>query len=247
MNRHVCLLLAALAIPSVPAAQIPEKFENLQVLPRDIPRPQLVQRMREFSLALDVRCEYCHVGGDPVTLEGMMFSSDERPAKAKARAMMRMVDQLNNTFLPALPARAEPRIQIECATCHRGLALPKTLQTTLFEVIAKDGAAAGVARYRELRSQPMTLGRYNFGEREISGLARRLIEAGKVDAAIAMLEVNGEFNPKSAEIDFQIGELHRTRGDRDQAIARYKAALAKASDHAGAKRRLAELEGKSPP
>ena len=105
-----------------------------------------------------------------------------------------------------------------CATCHRGLPLPKSLQTTLLEVIEKDGIPAAVARYRSFARTRWSSGRYNFDEWEINELARRLFEAKKTDAAIAMLELNGEFNPKSAAIDFFIGEIHRQRGERDLAI-----------------------------
>ena len=59
-----------------------------------------------------------------------------------------------------------------------------------------------------------------------------------------MLELNGEFNPKSAEIDIMIGELHRERGERDKAIARYRAALVKSPENRMAKQRLEELEKK---
>jgi lipopolysaccharide biosynthesis regulator YciM len=53
--------------------------------------------------------------------------------------------------------------------------------------------------------------------------------------------MNCEFYPKSADIDFMLGELHRGRDERDQAIQRYRAALDKAPEHAGAKRWLSEL------
>ena len=69
-----------------------------------------------------------------------------------------------------------------------------------------------------------------------------MTEAGNAAAAIAMLELNAEFNPESAAIDFMLGELHRDRGERDKAIARYRAALAKAPQHPMAKQRLSELE-----
>jgi tetratricopeptide (TPR) repeat protein len=201
--------------------------------------------MREFSFALNVRCQYCHAGGDGVSFQGVSFASDEKPAKVKARAMLRMVDQLNGTILPALSARATPRVEVDCATCHHGLALPKSLQTTLYEVIETEGIPAAVARYRSLRQDTMTFGRYNFGEWEMNELARRLAEAGKADAAIAMLELNGQFYPASAEIDFQLGELYRGRGDRDKAIARYRALLVKMPDNGVAKQRLEELEKKN--
>jgi hypothetical protein len=241
MHRLAIAIAVTLACAPSLAAQAPWKGENLQYFPKDITRPELIQRMREFSFALDVRCQYCHAGGDGVSLDGVVFASDEKPAKVKARAMLRMVDQLNNTMLAQLPARAEPRVAVGCVTCHHGLALPKSLQTTLLEIVSKDGAAAAIAKYRQLRQDTMVAGKYNFGEWEINELARRLTEAGNTDAAIAILEMNGEFYPRSADIDFTIGELHRSRGERDKAVARYRSALEKAPQHQAAKRWLSEL------
>jgi hypothetical protein len=246
MHRTLLTVALLLATVSGSAQTLTTQWrgENLQVLPKDISRERLTQRMREFSFALNVRCQYCHAGGDGVSFDGVNFASDEKPAKVKARAMLKMVEQLNTVTLPQLSARAEPRVEVDCATCHRGLVLPKSLQTTLFEVIASDGVPAAIARYRTLRETTLVSGRYNFGEWEMNELARRLSEAGKTDAAIAMLELNGEFNPNSAEIDFLIGELHRERGERDRAIARYRAVLGKAPKHQGAIRRLEELDKK---
>jgi tetratricopeptide (TPR) repeat protein len=241
------LVLACVVVAAAPSraqsAQPPWKAENLQYFPKDISREQLIQRMREFSFALGVRCQYCHAGGNGISFEGVSFQSDEKPAKATARAMLRMVEQLNTATLAQLPSRAQPRVVVDCATCHRGVSLPKSLQTTLFEIVEARGAPAAVAKYRELRNDAL-LGRYNFGEWEINELARRLAEAGKSEAAIAILEMNGEFYPKSAEIDVMIGELHRRAGDRDKAIQRYRAALAKSPDNGMAKQRLEELERK---
>jgi lipopolysaccharide biosynthesis regulator YciM len=124
------------------------------------------------------------------------------------------------------------------------LPLPKTLQTTLFEIVARDGAQAAVARYRQLRRDDTLSGRYNFGEWEINELARRLKEGGQDEAAIALMEMNGEFYPKSASIDWDLGELHRLRGDTARALARYRAALEKAPQMEQARRRIEELEKK---
>ena len=246
MLRLVTLLMLALAMPEAPAQPQPPPFvaKNLQYFPKDIPRDQLVQRMREFSFALGVRCQYCHVDDPKQPMNFALFALDDKPAKVKARGMLRMVDQLNTSMLPALPSRAEPRVVMECATCHRGLPLPKTLQTTLLEIVNKDGAAAAVARYRDLRTNQTLTGRYNFGEWEVNELARRLREAGKLDEAIAILEMNGEFYPKSADIDFGIGELYLQKGDKEKAAARYRIVLEKAPNHQGAKTRLEDLTKK---
>jgi tetratricopeptide (TPR) repeat protein len=235
---------ALLGLATAAAAQPPQPLENLQYFPKDIARDRLVQRMREFSFALGVRCQHCHSGGDGISFDGVDFSSDAKPAKVTARAMLRMLDQLNGPMLGALPSRAEPRVAVDCATCHRGLPLPKTLQTTLFEIVARDGAQAAVARYRQLRRDDTLSGRYNFGEWEINELARRLKEGGQDEAAIALMEMNGEFYPKSASIDWDLGELHRLRGDTARALARYRAALEKAPQMEQARRRIEELEKK---
>lgn len=241
MRIPLILIALASALNGAAVAQPAWRGENLQYFRKDIPRDELVQRMREFSFALGVRCQYCHVGGDGVSFDGVVFASDEKPVKVKARAMLRMVEQLNTTALAQIPSRAEPRVVVECATCHRGLALPKSLRTTLLEVVKRDGPAAAAARYRELRRDLMTTGQYNFGEWEMNELARMLAFSGDTASAIAMLELNAEFYPKSAGIDFQIGELHLLRGEREAARRRYNAVLQKAPAHPGAQKRIAEL------
>jgi hypothetical protein len=238
-----CLTVMAVVIAATRAdAQIPEKFENLQVFPRDVPRTELVQRMREFSFALGVRCEHCH--NEPSEGVANRYASDAKPPKTQARAMLRLVASINGTLLAQLPSRATPAVKVECVTCHRGLPLPKTLQTTLFEIATTDGGAAAAARYRDLRKTQFGTGRYNFGEWETNELARRLDESGHTDAAMTMLHTNAEFYPQSADIDVLQGELHLKRGEKDVALARFRAALAKAPDHPRAKQRLQELETK---
>jgi hypothetical protein len=236
------LMTSAVVQPQ--GASPPWKGKNLKYFPADITREVLIQRMREFSFALDVRCQHCHAGGDGISFDGVDFSSDEKPAKNKARAMLRLTEQVNKTLLPAVPFRAEPAVSVDCVTCHHGLKLPKSLQTTLFEIVNKDGAAAAVARYRELRSSDTLSGRYSFDEWEINELARRLADAGKAADAIAILEMNGEFYPKSPAIDFQIAELLLARGEKDRALARYRITLQKAPEHQRAKARIEELEKK---
>lgn len=238
----VVFAFLALFVTSKPAAaQIPTTFQNLQHFPRDITREDLVQRMREFSFALGVRCQYCHAGGDGISFDGVKFESDEKVTKQKARYMLKMVGELNDKMLTAVPSRALPTVRISCATCHRGSALPRTLEDELARIIAAEGVPAAVAKYRELRRDTMHLGRYNFGEWSMNELGDRLAREGNVDGAIAMFQLNAEFYPKSAEIDLRLGELFVTKGDKERAIASFKAALEKQPNNPRAKQRLEEL------
>jgi len=225
------------------AQQPPWEPKNLRYFPKDITREALVQRMREFSFALNVRCQYCHAGGDGISFDGVDFASDDKAAKVKARAMLRMMDAINTTLLADVPSRAEPRVAVDCVTCHHGLALPKSLQTTLFEIVQKDGIPAAVARYKELRADTVT-GRYNFDQWETMELARRLVEAKNTPAAIAILTLTGEYYPKAATVDVALGEAYVLRGEKDAALASFRRALEKQPDNARAKARIAELEKK---
>ena len=236
-------LVAALVPPrSRAGAQMPEKFENLQYFPKDIPRDTLVNIMRGFSFALGVRCQYCHTGGDGVSFQGVDFKSDEKLAKRRARYMLRMRDTINTRLLPGLPERSAPGLAVECVTCHRGLARPFTLAGALERTIDRQGIDSAVAQYRRLRTpEMMTLGKWDFGEWSMNELARTLTERGKTAEAIAMLELNQEFYPQSPSIDMMIAELHRQRGEKEKAIARYRMVLQKAPNNPQARQRLTEL------
>ncbi len=227
-------------------AQIPERFQNLQVLPTGIARDSLVQIMRGFSFALGVRCQYCHSGGDGVSFAGVVFDSDEKPAKRKARFMLRMVDSLNRVVLAALPGRSDPPVTMQCVTCHRGLPRPTTLQAVLMKTIEASGVDSAIRQYRGLRERTALNGYYDFTEWRINELARDLVMAGKVPEAIAILEMNAEFNPRSVTIPFEIGELHRQRGEKDKAIAAFQRVLQIQPDNPQARQRLTEL-GVRPP
>ena len=238
------IAFGALVVVTMPSAraQIPEKFENLQYFAKDIPRDTLVNIMRGFSFALGVRCQYCHAGGDGISFQGVDFKSDDKLAKRRARYMLRMRDTINLRLLAALPERNATGLNVDCATCHRGLARPFTLAGVLTRAIDERGIDSAVALYRRLRTpEMMALGKYDFGEWSMNELARTLTERGKTAEAIAMLELNQEFYSRSPSIDMMIAELHRQRGERDKAIARYRMVLEKAPNDPQAKRRLAEL------
>src|SRR5512146_1602926 len=65
-----------------------QRFKNLQVL-GDIPASELLRTMHFIRASLGVRCDHCHV------TDGQRYELDDRPAKAKAREMIRMVRRIN--------------------------------------------------------------------------------------------------------------------------------------------------------
>jgi hypothetical protein len=242
------IVVAALVGSSSLAAQQPPP-QNLQVLPKDIPRPELTAIMRGFTQALGVRCEYCHAmrdgvtpePGQPIQISQLNLPSDANPRKNKARFMLRMTDSLNRVVLASMPDRRDPPVAVNCMTCHRQNAVPTTIETVIADVYTKSGIDSAIARYRALRGADLMSGKYNFGEQPVGELARRLAEQGKHADAIKLLEMNQEFFPNSVNIDVQIAQLQAASGNRDAAIARLRAVLTKNPNHQGAQNALRQL------
>lgn len=243
--RARLLVVALLAAPL--AAQQPP--QNLKVLPKDIPRPQLTAIMRGFTASLGVRCEYCHAlrdgvtpePGQPIQINQLDLPSDANPKKEKTRYMLRMTDSLNRVVLAALPDRRDPPVNVTCMTCHRQNPVPTTIEAVLTETHTRAGVDSAIARYRALRAADLVSGKYNFGEGPVSEVARQLGEQGKHADAIRLLEMNQEFFPNSTGIDVQIAELQAAAGNRDAAVARLRAVLTKNPNHQGAQNALRRL------
>ena len=124
VGSAVLLLGAQMVLAQAPpqgrrrGPQLPDKFTNLQVLPKDIAKEQLVDTMRLFSRSLGVHCDHCH----EVSMEKQDWASDKKDAKNAARNMMKMVHEINTEFMPkteALPGEKSGD-KVNCWTCHRG-------------------------------------------------------------------------------------------------------------------------------
>jgi len=240
VRRALPIAMFTLASASAGSAQIPEEFRNLEVLPDSISRDSLVLLMRSFSFATGLRCGDCHVMGENGSFRGARFDLDEKPLKAKARHMLRMVNQVNEEILPELPDRGVPGLAVECKTCHRGLRIPHLLRTELHRVIEERGIEAAIERYRELREDALS-GAYDFGVWEMNELARELEAAGQDAEAAAMLELNEEFHPRSASIPRELGPILERLGRVDEAIAAYRRALGLDPSDSGSLARLRAL------
>jgi hypothetical protein len=229
-----------------PAAQAqqqqPPPLTNLQVYPKDIPRPQLVATMQGFVLALGVQrsggCSYCHVGTAPQ----WDFASDANPKKIVARKMILMSREVT-AKLPEVTGKPAGEVTtLRCATCHRGVAIPKLLPDILTETANKSGVAAAIEQYRTLRKEYYGGQSYDFSEMGLVALASQLNTANKPDDALAFLKLNTEFYPNSAPTYGMMGQAFLRKNDKENAIKNFEKAVELDPTNQAAKRQLEQLK-----
>ena len=199
----IALFIAAVAIPLRDARGQgrfpPDSFTNLKVLPRDIPRDTLVNMMAGFTRALGVRCNYCHVGQPNQPLSAYDFASDEKLSKRNARVMIQMLRHINGEHLAQLETRVSPPTRVECATCHRGITPPRSLQDVLLAAWQAGGADSAIATYRALRQRYYGSASYDFGEVPLADVAGILVTrmGARIEDGERLLALNVEMNPAS--------------------------------------------------
>jgi tetratricopeptide (TPR) repeat protein len=236
-------LLVALAVPGLYAQGKfpPDSFTNLKVLPKNIGRDELIATMRSFSLALGVRCTYCHVGREGAPLDSLKFAKDDKRTKRAARVMIEMVHHINHEHLADVPDRPEPHVVVKCETCHRGVAKPRVLADEMALYLADSGLATAVRHYRELRERYYGGEAYDFREFPLVDVARSEARAGRIDNALALLQLSAELFPSSGMTPAARGDVYLQKGDTVQALAGYHEALAKDSTMGMARMRIQQL------
>ena len=253
MNRlHGTLALAFFVLTSsVAGAQAPPAgggqraggpppMSNLQIFPKDAPREQVLQTMQAFTQALGVQCNYCHVqegrGGRND------FASDEKTPKKAARGMMLLAREVNAKLPEAVGKAADATTRVGCATCHRGVPIPKQITDIVTDAAANGGAAAGLAKFKELRTQFYGGQSYDFSEGSLVTIAQRANAASKADDAIAYLNANLEYYPKSARTYVTMAAVKNAKGDKPGAIAALEKAVELDPNNAQAKTALEALK-----
>jgi tetratricopeptide (TPR) repeat protein len=241
VTRILVLLVLCLTIAAGAAAQIPTSFTNLQVLPKDIPRAELVAMMRGFTSALAVRCTHCHEGPD--NLQGMDFATDRKEAKQVARTMLKMVRAMNADYMGALPARDTPRQEIGCITCHqRAQKPPRPLPDILVATATSRGIPTALDQYRKFREEFLISGLYDFREATLNTVANRLREQKRPADALEILKLNAELFPKSPSVFVALGDTAVEAADPAAAEGHYRRALELDPGNAFAARALEELK-----
>lgn len=180
--------------------------------PRTAPLPD----MSAIAKALGVPCSHCHVAGD--------FVSDANPKKGIARQMLAMTAEINNRIEAATGRPAGGAATVRCATCHKGLPVPRTLTETLVATITSKGNDAVADEYRRLRRQFYGRDTFDFSEQEFVSFCFRLAE-GRPDAAIPLIQAHLEFNPQSANAYIALSRAYVTKRDTTAAITALRKAI----------------------
>ncbi len=245
---------------------------NLQVLPKDMSQQDVVALMQTFARGLGVQCTYCHseqtapllsaeeqaaqAAAPPAAGRGrgrgrggpqIDFASDEKRQKQTARVMLAMTNDINARLAAAIhpstsSGQARELTRVQCATCHRGVTNPQQLSDLLRQTMLGKGEGAAVVQYRELRQAYLNSGAYDFREATLLDLGRESLATRKPDDALAWLQLNVEFFPKSAPSYLELAKAHLAKRDRDSAISDVKKTLEIDPANAEAKRQLRLLQ-----
>ena len=243
--RRLAIPLAIAALAGPAAAQgtfPPQRLENLKVLPKDIAVRALIDTMAGFTRALGVRCTYCHVGTEGEPLASYDFKADEKPEKEKARVMLRMVAAINGDHLTKLATRREPAVAVACATCHRGVAVPRTLQQMLLTAYDAGGADSAESTYNALRERYYGRAAYDFGEVALADVGAALRQRGRMADALRFYLPNTRMVPTSGFAFRMAADAQLAAGDTAAARTSLERALEIAPNDPQARRVLDTLK-----
>ena len=247
MVRPNLLGLMLLAAPTLLPGQgrfPPESLVNVQVLPENLTPIQVIGQMRNYTGALGVRCQYCHVGEEGRDLATFDFVSDDKRPKRVAREMIRMVQMINGR-LDSLPGREANGLQVTCNTCHRGVTRPIPLSTLIADVARASGADSALRAYRGLRTRYDNSGAYDFREGSLNTAAFGLATTMHFAEALVLLDFNETLYPNSSGMSVFRGNILLRRGDTTAAATAFREAIRRDSSNSEARGRLRTI-GREP-
>lgn len=221
--KRLTLLLLLLTTPAF--AGMFDDAKNLKVLPEDTTAEELRATMRGISMGTGNRCSACHVGEVETDLSTYDFSLDDKEKKVKARKMITMTQEINNTLAKAFPDAAEPLLTVTCATCHRGQSKPEMIQDILLKSLQAEGLDQSIEKYRELREKFYGGYSFDFSERMLMRLTESVGMNNQLDAAMAYINLNLEYYPESSRSYVLRAQIWTEQGDITAARQDYEKAL----------------------
>ncbi len=120
------------------------------------------------------------------------------------------------------------------------LASKMSLAEVLLKTIEAQGLEAAAKQYHELRAaQPEA---YDFREEQLNNLGYQLIGMKRIKDAVAILKLNVEAYPQSANVYDSLGEAYLDNGDKEPAIENYEKSLQLDPRNGGAVEKLKQLK-----
>jgi hypothetical protein len=217
--------------------QAPPPLTNLKIYPKYIPRGDLITTMQGFVRQLGVQnqggCAYCHTGAGAQA----DYASDGNPKKDVARRMILMSREITGK-MPEVTGKAAAEITaLRCATCHRGMAVPKVTEVALGDALAKGGGAAAVQQYKDTRKQAI-----DYNENALVAYATTLVNTDKADDALAVLQANAELSPNHAPTYAAMAQAYAKKNDKDNQIKMLEKAVQIDPNNQQLKRQLDQLK-----
>lgn len=239
MKRSAIVLLIAVAsqASAQPGKFPPDSLINTKVFPKSTPVTEVIGTMRNFTSALGVRCQFCHVGQEGQPLDQFDFASDQKRTKLVARHMMRMVAEIN-ARLDTIPQRGQPPIGATCMTCHHGVSRPMPLPQLIQESAVAVSADSAIQAYKILRQRYYGRDAYDFSEASLNIAAFRTARAGKPDEGLKLLQYNEGLYPNSSGMSVFKGNILLMKGDTAGAETAFREAIRRDSTNNEAKGRL---------
>jgi len=158
------------------------------------PAREPLPNMQSIADALGVTCEYCHAPRGAAATPAAPAGPSHI---AVAKQMIAMTRELNARVEAASGKATGAATKVDCMTCHRGVPIPKQLPDVLWETTSKQGAAAAIAQYRDLRTRFYGKAAYDFSEQTLLNLSQKIANV-RPDDAIAFAKLNIEFHPNSS-------------------------------------------------
>ena len=116
------------------------------------------------------------------------------------------------------------------------------ISQALFGAFTSGGVEAAIKQYRELREREPN--GYDFGEEELNNVGYYLIGMKKYRDAIAILKLNVEMFPKSANVYDSLGEAYMDDGEKELAMQNYEKSLRMDPGNTNAVEKLKVLKAK---
>ena len=170
------------------------------------------------ELALD------HLGRKVGGLETeVIYGDDQRKPDVGKQLADEMLKKHRVQFVSG--KSAADAVKVDCATCHRGVPVPKPLRDLVLESTVREGPDAAAKLYRDLRAKYYGSQSYDFSEQTLITVTDRLAQS-RPDAAIVMADLNLEFYPKSWRSYLAKGIAQSRRLDTTpDAVASFRKAL----------------------